>query len=115
MLIENHKIRYCGIEGLIFLRPRIKNKDRYNRKRWIRGERVQRKFIHSIKYKTWFEENYIYYRCPNHLNPVKRELALKVRFLPQDSGEDCDYSKRLLPLLKTETYIEGIIYNYLAS
>ncbi len=105
----------CGIEGLIFLRPRHRNRDRTSRQKWLRGDRVQRKFIHSIRYKTWFEDKCVYYRCPNHLNPVKRELALKVRFLPLNSSEDKDYSIRLLPLLKTETYIEGIIYNYLAS
>ncbi len=103
----------CGIEGLIFLRPRHRNRDRKSQRRWIRGNREQRKFIHSIRYRTWFEENRIYYRSPNHLNPVKKELALQVMFLPQDSGEDHDYSKRLLPLLKTETYIKGIIYNYI--
>ena len=103
----------CGIEGLIFLRPRIR--DRYNPKKRLRGQRVQRKFIHSIRYKTWFEEHLVYYRCPNHLNPVKKELALQVMFASLDDGEDRDYSIRLLPLLKTETYIKGIIYNYLAS
>ncbi len=104
----------CGIEGLIFLRPRIRVQMGQPR-RGTRGERVQRKFIHSIKYEKWFEESCIYYRCPNHLNPVKRELALQVMFLPLNSSEDKDYSIRLLPLLKTETYIKGIIYNYLAS
>ena len=105
----------CGIEGLIFMRPRIRNRDRYSPKRWLQGQRVQRKFIHSIRYKTWFEEHHIYYRCPNHLNPVKRELALQVMFPSLNNEEDRDYSIRLLPLLKTEVYIKGIIYNYLAS
>lgn len=31
-----------------------------------------KKFIHSIKYDSYFEKNNIYYRPPNHLNPIKR-------------------------------------------
>ena len=70
-------------------------------------------FIHSIKYKTWFENNGIYYRYPNHLNPVKRVLALQVKFPDKSHGEDRDYSDRLFPLLKTEVMIEDPIYFYL--
>ena len=72
------------------------------------------RFIHSIKYDHWYEENSVYLRSPNHLNPVRRELALKVRFPDLYSAEDADYSKRLYPLLKTETFIDGgPIYQYL--
>jgi glycosyltransferase involved in cell wall biosynthesis len=75
---------------------------------------------HSLKYNKWWEEpheNYPklkkYYRNPNHLNPVKRELALKVKFPHINMGEDRDYSMRLLPLLKTEKMINHPIYAYL--
>lgn len=77
---------------------------------------------HSLKYRTWYDEpdpqspgRRMYFRNPNHLNPVKRELALAVKFPTINTGEDHDYSKRLLPLLKTETYIEKPIYFYLAG
>ena len=77
---------------------------------------------HSLKYRTWYDEpdpnspgRRRYFRSPNHLNPVKRELALAVKFPTINTGEDHDYSKRLLPLLKTETYIEKPIYFYLAG
>lgn len=76
---------------------------------------ITRKFIHSIKYKTWFEKDSIYYRCPNHLNPVKRKLALKAGFPEITVGEDHEYSKNLLPLLTTEEYLENPIYFYLTS
>jgi glycosyltransferase involved in cell wall biosynthesis len=73
-----------------------------------------RKFIHSIQYKSWFEKDGIYYRCPHHLNPVKRELALQTKFHTRRTyNEDFDYSLRLLPLLKTEVYIEDVMYYYL--
>lgn len=86
----------CGLEGSIHS----------EKKKWTR------KFIHSVKYKKWFESNKVYYRCPNHLNPVKREIALKVAFPSKSLGEDMNYSMRLLPLLNSEVFINGIIYYY---
>jgi len=69
-------------------------------------------FIHSLAHKEWFEEKGVYYRCPNHLNTVKRELACQVGFPDVNQGEDKAYSLKLFPLLKTESNIEGIIYFY---
>jgi glycosyltransferase involved in cell wall biosynthesis len=75
---------------------------------------------HSIQYDHWYDEKdpdrpgrKRYFRNPNHLNPVKRELALKIMFPEITIGEDHNYSKRLFPLLETETYIEQPIYYYL--
>lgn len=86
----------CGIQGIITFQGQ--------------GARM---FIHSLKYKEWFEQNNIYYRCPNHLNPVKREIALQVKFPETNFGEDKDYSTRLFPLLKEERFISGVVYHYL--
>lgn len=72
-----------------------------------------RTFIHSLQYKEWFERNNIYYRCPNHLNAVKRSLALAVKFPESNHGEDRDFSTRLLPHLQKEVVIPGVIYHYL--
>lgn len=85
----------CGIEGMVTF-----------------DGGVSKKFVHSIQYKNWYEHGGVYYRCPNHLSPVKTELARQVRFPGRSMGEDQDYSMRLLPLLKTEEYIEGILYYY---
>jgi len=74
---------------------------------------------HSISYTNWFEsrENVIglmrYYRNPNHLNPVKRNLAVLCPFPNKSMGEDKDYSMALLSLLKTEVYIKEPIYYYM--
>ncbi len=74
---------------------------------------------HSLRYKSWYDKLDTttgmkrYYRNPNHLNPVKRELALATKFPNISMGEDRDYSTRLLPLLKTEVYIYEPIYYYL--
>lgn len=70
-------------------------------------------FAISTKYKGWYVENGVHYRCPNHLSPVKRELALKVRFEKgKQSGEDAIYSYALLPLLNTEVFIDKDMYHY---
>jgi glycosyltransferase involved in cell wall biosynthesis len=86
-----------GIEGIITFNGNLKQ---------------GRIFIHSLQYRSWFEKDGVYYRNPNHLSPVKRELALQVKFPSKNHGEDHDYSIALLPFLKTEVYIKGPIYHY---
>lgn len=71
-----------------------------------------KKFIHSIKYDSWFTENGVYYRCPNHLNPIKRTIATQIKFPEQNHGEDRVYSEGLRGKLLTETYIPVPIYFY---
>lgn len=73
-----------------------------------------RKFIHSMKYKEWSEDpiKKIYFRNPNHLNPIRVELVKQVRFKEVNFGEDLDFSMRIYPLLKTEVYIDTPIYYY---
>jgi glycosyl transferase family 2 len=77
--------------------------------------RQPKKFIHSLRYGSWFEKNNIYYRNPNHLNPIRRDLAIAAGF-PEDvrTGEDHKYSVRLqqAQVLKTEVYLDGPIYFY---
>ena len=69
-------------------------------------------FHHTIECKAWCEKNGVYLRMPNHLNAVQRALALQVRFPETNFGEDHDYSKRLLPLLKTMGAVSRVIYLY---
>lgn len=76
---------------------------------------IGKKFIHSLQYEDWFENNNIYYRCPNHLNPIKREIALDCMFPEVYYHEDREYSYRLKGKLKTEVYIKGLMYYYYPS
>jgi len=96
-----------GIEGLLFRRSTSKD------------AAGPEKFIHSIQYGNWFENGpageKTYYRSPNHLNPVKTELAIATGFKPLTHGEDRDYSQRLRPLLKTEVFLDGPVYHYFAN
>jgi len=76
------------------------------------------KCVHSMRYSDWFHEGVgplrVYYRCPNHLNVVRRELALAVGFPDLTIGEDRTYSLALRPLLTTEVMLEGPVYTYYA-
>jgi len=89
----------CSIEGTV----------RFKRKG------TQKRFLHSMQFKSWFTANDIYYRCPNHISPVKRELALKTGFPNISVEEDKAFSLKLLPLLKTEEVIKGPIYFYITG
>lgn len=75
------------------------------------GAKLRRWHI-SREYERWFEAGGVYYRTPNHISPVKRELALQAGFPEIAHGEDYEYSMRLLPLLKTEVRVVGNLYHY---
>lgn len=74
--------------------------------------RNERQWHISKEFKHWYEQLGIYYRTPNHISPVRRELALQVMFPPISFGEDHEYSKNLWSLLKTEVIIPGNLYYY---
>ena len=59
-------------------------------------------FYHSIECTAWERRDGGFVREPNHLNPVKRELALQTGFGGEHYVDDVDYGKRLRPLLKME-------------
>jgi hypothetical protein len=69
------------------------------------GERPER-FEHSLKHNHWEtisrQGETVHVRPPNHLNVVRRELALRVGFVDASVGEDHDFSTRLRPLLQSE-------------
>lgn len=56
----------------------------------------QKKFIHSIQYDHFFETPEAYFRPPNHLNPIKREIAIQFPFLPVTIGEDTEWAMRIV-------------------
>jgi glycosyltransferase involved in cell wall biosynthesis len=71
-------------------------------------------FIHSIRYTDWVndEAHRLYTRCPNHLNPVRRDLACAARFPDVTRFEDRAYSEALRGKLLKEVMIELPIYFY---
>ena len=73
---------------------------------------IQKPVYYSIKYKKDQNLPDSFLRIPNHLMPIKRELAQKVGFTKMGYGEDADFAKRVLPFLKTEVNIPLSLYTY---
>lgn len=73
-----------------------------------------KRFIHSLKYDSYFEANNIYYRFPNHLNLMKRELIKDFAFADKSYQEDYDWAVKVhnAGVLKTEYDIDEIYYFY---
>ena len=46
------------------------------------------RMYHSIACPCWTEEPGVYYRPPNHLNPIRREIAQQFKFRPIRFSED---------------------------
>lgn len=70
------------------------------------------KFHSSLQYDKWGDKDGILCRPINHLNPVRRELALGVKFPNFDYCEDKFYALNLRKVLKNEVEIPGLIYLY---
>ena len=75
------------------------------------GQNPKRWFI-SISYKNWHESGEIYYRTPNHISPIRREIAIEIGFPNQHHGEDFVYSMGVFQHLKKEATIEKPLYHY---
>jgi hypothetical protein len=71
-------------------------------------------FRHSVTVGRWCKDKAkkILYRTPNHLNPIRSNLAKRVLFPEISWGEDKAYSDGLKSMLKTEVFIEEPIYFY---
>lgn len=76
-------------------------------------------FEHSLKYKE-YKTNTIgssairYERFPNHLNCIKKSLIFGIKFPEISHGEDTDWATQVFNagVLKTEYYIDSVIYHY---
>lgn len=94
-----------GISGVITTNGR-------NEMQWHISKDYQMWFERKKNPKSPTDKEVIYYRTPNHISPVKRELALLAGFPEISFSEDHEYSMRLLPHLKTECKIPGNLYFY---
>lgn len=75
---------------------------------------ARKNFHHTIENDYYHESNRGYERPPNHLNPMKREIATKYQFKDVSMFEDTDWAMRICENkeLKTEKYIDKTIYFY---
>lgn len=73
-----------------------------------------RTFIHSLKYKEIFEKENIYYRPPNHLNPIRRDIAIRFQFPRCYISEDSNWCLQIRNsgLLENEIMIKKPYYFY---
>jgi glycosyltransferase involved in cell wall biosynthesis len=53
-----------------------------------------------------------YFRLPNHIPCIKREVSKKVSFPSLKRAEDAGYAKLLKPYLKSEYKIDKVLYHY---
>lgn len=72
------------------------------------------KAIASMRYKEWAEnrDGYAHLRSPYQKTPVRREIALKVGFPDLRYGEDRVYSRGITKLIKTEVFVNAVLYHY---
>lgn len=70
--------------------------------------------IFSNKYQKWGENiyGYDYIRCANPKSVIRKSKALQVGFADQRFGEDILFSEAVTPLLKSEVFIDKILYYY---
>lgn len=73
-----------------------------------------KQFIHSLKYKEYSEDMNFYYRPPNHLNPIRKNLVITCKFPIQNFGEDFDWAMNICKdgILKNEAFINEVLYFY---
>lgn len=74
-----------------------------------------KRFIHSIRYNKYSQDANNYYRPPNHLNAIKRSIAVQFQFPEKSYGEDTDWAMQVSNsgLLKKEEIIDEPYYFYL--
>lgn len=69
--------------------------------------------FHSLQFPGWYQDVNGYYRGVTHLNPIKRELALRGNFTQlTGAGEDEGWAVQVRPFVKTEEYIDKFMYFY---
>jgi glycosyltransferase involved in cell wall biosynthesis len=85
--------------------------------RRFRDGRQEGEAIHSRRFKRNLtredKSGWVFERTPNHLNPVRTDIAREVGFQSLPDMEDVDYAKRLRPLLTRETFVNEYLYDYL--
>lgn len=73
--------------------------------------------FHSLKYDRWSDDLVGYYRDVSHLNPVLRRRLVEsgADFTRTQPPEDVAWSDQLRGHLKTESYVDRVMYHYHSS
>lgn len=67
---------------------------------------------YSIKYDKDYNTNDAYYRLPNHIMVIKRDICKLAPYKPILKGEDSAFSKDIKPFLKNEYQLNDVLYFY---
>jgi len=70
-------------------------------------------FSISMVHRGNYNHPNMFYRLPNHLCPVKREIALSCQFTDKNFGEDSDYAEKINQYIKNEYHIQDKLYFYM--
>jgi hypothetical protein len=70
---------------------------------------------HSLRYDRWHDDARGYYRDVSHLNPVRTELARRADFRRGLPPEDVSWVDQLRPHVRTEHYVDKVMYHYRSS
>lgn len=70
---------------------------------------TRRIMMHSLMCPEWTEDDEYYYRPPNHLNPIRTELAQQINFRDITISEDHHWTIEMAQsgLLKREVFLGG--------
>lgn len=67
---------------------------------------------YSSNYAKDYNTDTEYHRLPNHICCFKRNLAIQYPFPNKLYGEDSEFSKSIKPHIKTDHYIDRVLYHY---
>ena len=70
-------------------------------------------FSISLTHRDNYNYPHILCRMPNHLCPVRREIALQCHFTHKNFGEDSDYAQMINNHIKNEYHLVDKLYFYL--
>jgi hypothetical protein len=76
------------------------------------------RFDFDLCHKTYKNVGDLFLRTPNHLCPIRREIALAVGYKEKNFGEDSDYAQRIFPKLSTQAVVKNaagekkVLYHY---
>ncbi len=71
-------------------------------------------FLHSIECDQYTENTSFYFRPPNHLNPIRRSIAIAFPFDSISSGEDTNWAMSIAnaKAIRSEYFVDKVMYHY---
>lgn len=83
---------------------------------FTRNGRVQKPVYHTIKSSGYYDDSTGFYRKVTPKDPIRRDIALQGSYDRSDYtiglGEETTWMEDVTPLVKTEHYIDKIMYYY---